>query len=152
MLAELAAINSAYGVVKGLLNNGREVHNCISQISKWAGLVEKAESNHRAERSRKGALGELEEALDTWQTIKRIREQETELKNLIIASTGDLNAWNDIVSIRTRQRKDKIARAKKAEQRKAKIQENIAIGSLIFLSVGTVVFIVILFLFSLGIA
>ena len=70
---------------------------------------------------------------------------------MIIATTGDLNAWNDIVSIRTQQRKNKAARAKKAELRKIKLQENIAIGSLIIVIVATVVFIVVLFLFSFGI-
>ena len=151
MLAELAALNSAYQVVKTALGNGAEVHNIVNKISAWAGLVEQAESKHRAERSRRGAVGELEEALDTWQTVKRIREQEQELKNMIIATTGDLNAWNDIVSIRTQQRKNKAARAKKAEARRAKIQENIAIGSIIILIIAFVMVILLLSLFSLGI-
>ena len=150
MLAELAAINSAYQVVRNLVSNGNELSGCIGQISKWAGLVEQAESRHRNERSRKGAMGELEEALDTWQTVKRIREQEEELRNMIIATTGNINAWNDIVSIRTRLRKEKANRLKKQQARRKKIQENIAIGTLIFIVAGSVVGAVVVSLLLMG--
>lgn len=150
MLAELAAINSAYQVVRNLVSNGNEISGCISQISKWAGLVEQAEKKHRSERTRKGAMGELEEALDTWQTVKRIREQEEELRNMIIATTGNINAWNDIVSIRTKLRKDKADKLQKQQIRRQKIQENIAIGTLIFIIAGSVVGAVVVALLLMG--
>jgi CHASE3 domain sensor protein len=150
VLAELAALNSAYGVVKAAIGNGAEIHNIVSKVSKWAGLVEEAESKHRSERTRKGAVGELEEALETWQTVKRIQEQEEELRNMIISTTGDLNAWNDIISIRTKLRKDKINRQKKAAARRRQLQENIAIGTLIFIIMGVFVAILVLFLLFSG--
>jgi len=150
MLAELAAINSAYQVVRNLVSNGSELSGYVSQISKWAGLVEQAESKHRQERTKQGAMGELEQALDTWQTVKRIQEQEEELRNMIIASSGNLNAWNDIVPIRTKIRKDKANRLKKQEARRKKIQENIAIGTLIFILAGSVVGAVVVALLLMG--
>ena len=150
MLAELAAINSAYGIVRSLVSNGNELSSCFGQISKWAGLVEQAESKHRSERTRKGVTGELEEALDTWQTVRRIREQEEELRNMIISTTGNMNAWNDIVAIRTRLRKEKANRLQKQEARRRKIQENIAIGTLIFIVAGSVVGAVVVALLLMG--
>lgn len=150
MLAELAALNSAYGIVKAAVGNGAEIHNIVSKVSKWAGLVEEAESRHRNERTKKNATGELEEALETWQTVKRIREQEEELRNMIISTTGDLNAWNDIVLIRTRLRKDKINRKKKDDARRRQLQENIAIGVLIFIIFGGVIAVVVVSLLLMG--
>ena len=150
MLAELAALNSAYGIVKAAVGNGAEIHSIVSKVSKWAGLVEEAESRHRNERTKKNATGELEEALETWQTVRRIREQEHELRNMIIATTGDLNAWNDIVSIRTRLRKDKINKRKKADARRRQLLDNFAIGTLIFLITGGVVAVVLVSLLLMG--
>ena len=143
MIAELVAINSAYAVVKTAIGNGAEIGSIANKIGKWVGLVEQAESQHRKERSRKGASsGELEEALSTWQTVKAIKEQETDLKNLIIAQTGNMNAWNEIVQIRTNLRKEKLAKKKKAENRRRQISENIQTFSMIVILVIIVMMVV----------
>lgn len=136
MLVELAAINSAYAIVRSAVANGREITDCAKQIGNYFGLVEQAESEHRKERNRNNATGELEEALETWANVKKIREHEVELKNLIISQSGNLNAWNEIVQIRTSIRKKKARLKKEAEQRQAQILEYTMWGSLVAVILG----------------
>ena len=89
MLAELAAANAAFGVIKSFISNGKELASCGKQISDF--VFAKAQIQKKASKQRaKGGSGDLEEFM----ALEKIKEQEKELKQLMIYA-GRPGLWED---------------------------------------------------------
>ena len=76
MLAELAAANAAFAVIKQAVRNGKEIAAAGSAIAEFVGAKEKLQSKA----AKKGNGSDLEEFM----ALEQIREKEEELKQMMI--------------------------------------------------------------------
>ena len=86
MLAELAAANAAFAVIKQAVTNGKEIAAAGSAIAEFVGAKEKLQSKA----AKKGNGSDLEEFM----ALEQIREKEEELKQMMII-LGRPGLWND---------------------------------------------------------
>ena len=89
MLAELAAANAAFGVIKSFISNGKELASCGKQISDFVFAKEQIQKKASKQRA-KGGSGDLEEFM----ALEKIKEQEKELNQLMIYA-GRPGLWED---------------------------------------------------------
>jgi len=123
MLAELAAANAAFSVIKTAIQNGREIADAGSAIAKFVGAKEDLEKKS----SKKGGGSDLEEFM----ALEKIREQEEQLKQIMIYA-GRPGLWGDWQKF---QAKARVARreAEEAARRKRKQYFEIAIIAFLFI-------------------
>lgn len=88
MIAELAAINAAYGVIKSFVNNGRELSECGTHISKFFDnknkLQQKVNSTPLSQRN----------TLEEFFALEQVHQKERELKDLMLIA-GRAGLWDD---------------------------------------------------------
>ena len=89
MLAELAAANAAFGVIKSFISNGKELASCGKQISDFVFAKEQIQKKASKQRA-KGGSGDLDEFM----ALEKIQAQEKELKQLMIYA-GRPGLWED---------------------------------------------------------
>ena len=126
MLAELAAANAAFAVIKTAVQNGSDIAKAGSAIAKFVG----AKEDLQKKANKKGGGNDLEEFM----ALEQIREQEEQLKQIMIY-TGRPGLWHDWqrfqAKARVARREEQIRLAKKRKQ----IIEWSIIGFLIFVIV-----------------
>tara|TARA_R100000149_G_C5777766_1_gene75149 strand:+ start:40 stop:471 length:432 start_codon:yes stop_codon:yes gene_type:complete len=122
MLAELAAANAAFAVIKQAVANGKEIAAAGNAIASFVGAKEKLERKAQ----QKGGGSDLEEFL----ALEKIKEQEKQLKELMIY-TGRPGLWNDWQRF---QAKARVAR-REAEVEAARRRKKIVEGTIIALFV-----------------
>lgn len=86
MLAELAAANAAFGVLKATIQNGKEIADAASAVAEFVGAKEKLQSKAQ----KKGGGSDLEEFM----ALEKIKQQEDELKTIMIYA-GRPGLWHD---------------------------------------------------------
>jgi len=90
MLAELAAVNAAYAVIKEVVSNGRELGECAGQLGKFfegkRKLEKKVIETPANERSR----------LEEFFALEEVRRKEKELKDYMLIA-GRPGLWDDWV-------------------------------------------------------
>jgi len=118
MLAELAAANAAFAVIKQAVSNGKEIAAAGSAIAQFVGAKEKLERKAQ----QKGGGSDLEEFL----ALEKIKEQEKQLKELMIY-TGRPGMWGDWQRF---QAKARVAR-REAEVAAARKRKKIIEGTII---------------------
>ncbi len=111
MLAELAAANAAFAVIKQAVSNGKEIAAAGNAIAQFVGAKEKLERKAQ----QKGGGSDLEEFL----ALEKIKEQEKQLKELMIY-TGRPGLWNDWqrfqAKARVSRREAEVAAARKRKK------------------------------------
>ena len=138
MLAELAAINAAYAVIKEVVSNGRELSECASQLGSFfegkRKLEKKVIETPVTERS----------TLQEFFALEEVRRKERELKDYMLIA-GRPGLWDDWVAFQKRHIANELAAAqakRKAEIEAAQRQEEITlmvcIGILFFMLVGVI--------------
>lgn len=126
MLAELAAANAAFAVIKTALANGKELSSLGSRVFDY--FDSKAKIQQQA--AKKGGGSDLEEFM----ALEQLKLQEEELRERMIYS-GRPGMWNDwlkfqaVAARKRREAKDEAAReaARRAEQL-ASLAEHIALA------------------------
>ena len=118
MLAELAAANAAFAVIKQAVANGKEIAAAGNAIASFVGAKEKLERKAQ----QKGGGSDLEEFL----ALEKIKEQEKQLKELMIY-TGRPGMWGDWQRF---QAKARVAR-REAEVAAARKRKKIVEGTII---------------------
>ncbi len=121
MLAELAAANAAFAVIKKTLQNGREIADCGKAISQFVtakdDLQKKGTKKKNSFWRRVG--GKSGDDLEEFMALEKIRQQEEQLKQVMIYC-GRPGLWHDWVRFQgeARVRRQKEAQdAKKAKER-----------------------------------
>ena len=114
MLAELAAANAAFSVIKSFVSNGKELASCGKQISDFVFAKEQIQKKASKQRA-KGGSGDLEEFM----ALEKIKEQEKELKQLMIYA-GRPGLWEDWQRFQAEARKSR----RYAEKMAAKQRED----------------------------
>ena len=126
MLAEIAAANAAFAVIKGALANGKELHQLGSRVFDY--FDNKAKIQEAA--TKKGGGSDLEEFM----ALEQLRQQEEELRERMVYA-GRPGMWNDWQKFQAqaarKRREDAEAAArekKRRAERLAQLTEYIAIG------------------------
>ena len=122
MLAELAAANAAFGVIKSFVSNGKELSGCVKQISDFVFSKEQLEKK-ASKKKASGGGGDLEEFM----ALEQIREKEEELKKIMIY-LGRPGLWQDWQRFQAEARKSRRYAEKMAEKRKQELIEYIGYG------------------------
>ena len=108
MLAELAAANAAFAVIKTAIQNGKDIAAAGSAIANFVG----AKEDLQRKASKKGNGSDLEEFM----ALEQIREQEEQLKQIMIYA-GRPGLWGDWqrfqAKARTARREAEVAAAKR---------------------------------------
>ena len=78
MLAELAAANAAFSVLKNFVSNGKELSGCVKQISDFVFSKEELEKK-ASKKKAKGGGTDLEEFM----ALEQIREKEKILRQRV---------------------------------------------------------------------
>jgi len=86
MLAELAAANAAFAVIKTAVQNGKDIAAAGSAIASFVG----AKEDLQRKANKKGGGSDLEEFM----ALEQIREQEEQLKQIMIYA-GRPGLWGD---------------------------------------------------------
>lgn len=126
MIAEIAAANAAFAVIKGALANGKELHQLGSRVFDY--FDNKAKIQEKA--TQKGGGSDLEEFM----ALEQLRQQEEELRERMVYA-GRPGMWGDWVKFQAaaaRKRREAQEAAKREKARKAarlaQLTEYIAIG------------------------
>ena len=113
MLAEIAAANAAFAVIKGALANGKELSALGSKVFDY--FDNKAKIQESA--TKKGGGSDLEEFM----ALEQLRLQEEELRERMVYA-GRPGMWNDWVKFQAaaaRKRREDAEAAKREKARKA---------------------------------
>ena len=114
MLAELAAANAAFAVIKNAINNGRELSSYASKI----GEITNAKEDLQRKVNKKRAAHQSTD-FEEFMALERIKEQEDELKQWMIYA-GRPGLWGDWVKFqkdaRVARREAEVAAEKKRKE------------------------------------
>ena len=128
MLAELAAANAAFSVIKSFISNGKELTGCAKHISDFVFAKEAIQKKANKQKS-KGGGADLEEFM----ALEQIREKEEELKKMMIY-LGRPGLWQDWQEFQAEARKSRRYQEKMAAKRQEEIMEYVGYGvALIFI-------------------
>lgn len=132
MLAEIAAANAAFAVIKTAIQNGRELADVANKIGDYVNATE--DLRKKGERKKRKGNTDLEEFLH----LEKLKQQEEELKQWMIYA-GRPNLWSDWQKFQANARKKRLAEAEAERKRQKKIIEITIISALmVVLGVGIV--------------
>ena len=123
MLAELAAANAAFSVIKQFVSNGKELSGCAKHISDFVFSKEEIERKAKKQRAKGVRTNDLEEFM----ALEQIREKEEELKKMMIY-LGRPGLWQDWQSFQAEARKSRRYQEKMAQKRKEELMEYLGYG------------------------
>lgn len=112
MLAELAAANAAFAVIKEAVNNGGDLIAAGSKLGEYFGL--KSEISKKAQRKGSGS--------DEFWALEKIKLQEEELKQMMIYQ-GRAGLWDDWLLFQSQKKRERDAAERAEKARIAKRKE-----------------------------
>lgn len=122
MLAELAAANAAFQVIKAALNNGKELSALGGRVFDY--FDNKAKIQEKA--TKKAASGTPRSDMEEFMALEQLNAQETELRERMVYA-GRPGMWDDWVKFQAqaarRRREDKEAASRAAAKRKKKMED-----------------------------
>lgn len=124
MLAEIAAANAAFSVLKTAIANGKEIADAASSVAQFVGAKESLQRKAQ----RKGGGSDLEEFM----ALEKIRQQEEELKQIMIY-TGRPGLWHDWQRFQAKARTARREAEVEAAKRRKKIVEGTIITIFVLL-------------------
>jgi len=134
MLAELAAANAAFAVIKQCVQNGRELTAAGEAIAKF--VTAKEELQRKG--SKKKARGVNTPDLEEFMALEKIREQEEQLKQFMIYA-GRPGLWNDWQKFQAEARKSRRVQEELARRRREEMIEMMGYGLVAVIIVGALV-------------
>ena len=136
MLAELAAANAAFGIIKNFVSNGKDLASCGKQISDFVFAKEKIEKEVSKQKARGIAGGDLEEFM----ALEELRQKEEELKQIMIY-VGRPGLWADWQKFQAQARKARREQERLAQRRREEILEYVgySIAFIALLGLGGII-------------
>lgn len=122
MLAELAAANAAFGVIKEALSNGGELYALGKQVSGYFDAKSQIEKN--AQKKGKGS--------EEFFAREQLRQQEEELKDLFVY-LGRPGLWDDWLQFQADRKKEREAEERDIKDKVRKRRERLYNGFMIAL-------------------
>tara|TARA_R100001440_G_scaffold26434_2_gene43035 strand:+ start:5112 stop:5552 length:441 start_codon:yes stop_codon:yes gene_type:complete len=142
MLAELAAANAAFGIIKQAVQNGRELQEASGAIVKYVGARE--ELSRRAKKKKKPGVQSSE--LEEFMALEKLKQQEAQLKELMIW-TGRPGLWKDWQAFQAQARKSRRVQEALARKRREELLQAVSIFVGILVGIGGVVGLIVWALF-----
>lgn len=113
MLAELAAANAAFAVIKQAVQNGRELADAGSAITKYVGAKE--ELSRRAKKKKRPGTSNSD--LEEFMALEKLKQQEEQLRETMIWS-GRPGLWKDWQAFQAQARKSRRVQEALAKKRR----------------------------------
>lgn len=137
MLAELAAANAAFAIIKQTIQNGRELHTAGKAI---ADFTHAKDALHvRGNKKRSGFMaklrGQTADDLEEFMALEQIREKEEQLKQFMIY-VGRPGLHGDWVRFQVDARKRRQREAEQAKKDREQLMENLGLGLLALVGVA----------------
>jgi hypothetical protein len=102
MIAELAAFNAAFGVVKQFIENGKDLHDCFGQIGQMVNAKEDLKA--RQQKNKKSLFASDAEE---FMALEQIAKAEEELKDFMVYF-GRAGLWDDFIIFQAKARKARL--------------------------------------------
>lgn len=131
MLAEIAAANAAFAVIKSAIMNGREIADVAGKVGEYVNATEDLRKKGEKKKRKGAGGGDLEEFMH----LEKLRQQEEQLKQLMIY-TGRPGLWSDWQRFQAQARKQRIAEAEARRRKRQKILEYTGASLLIIVLIG----------------
>ena len=125
-VSAIAVATTAYRGIVSAYKAGKQIESMSADIGKWMGAIADVKQAHQEKKTSRFKNVE-EQALDTFQALKKAEKMEMDLKNFLIANYG-FNAWNDLQRIQRDMRKAKLEEKRKKEKRVEEIMELLGLG------------------------
>jgi len=140
MIAELAAANAAYDVIKQTIANGQEIYHAAEAMAQYFGL--------KNEIQKKAHEHGYKSDLEAFMASEQLKAQEDELKQLMVWQ-GRAGMWNDWLEFQSQMKASREKEAKEKElarqRRKKRLIEWTIIGTICVSALGALGFIIWLF-------
>ena len=131
MLAELAAANAAFAVIKQAVQNSGDLARAGTAIAKFVGAKEDLEK--KVAGKNKSSVGGSD--LQAFLALEQVKEAEYELKKIMIY-IGRPRLWSDWQAFQAKCRTERRELEKKARRRKEFILEMFVGAMAVFIMVG----------------
>ena len=139
MIAELAAANAAFGVIKETIANGKELYEAGQALADYFGL--------KAEIQKKAHEHGYKSDLEAFMATEQLKEYEYTLKQMMVWQ-GRAGLWTDWLDYQrkmkeSREAAEKAEKAKKAKRKKqiVDICISIGVGVSVLSAIGLVIYI-----------
>jgi hypothetical protein len=141
MIAELAAANAAFDVIKQTIQNGKEIYEAGEALAKYFGL--------KTEIQKKAHQHGYKSDLEAFMAAEKLKAQEEELKQMMIYQ-GRAGMWDDWLQFQAQcaqsRKQEEQDRIKSADKRKKALGEiAIAVGLVLFVVIAVTCFVILLF-------
>lgn len=123
MLAELAAANAAFAIIKQCVQNGQDIAKAGKAIGTFVSAKEELQRAGNKKRARGVGGSDLEEFM----ALEQIKQKEQQLKELMIYA-GRPGMWRDYERFCEEAKSGRDAARKAAQRRAAEIRERIGLG------------------------
>ena len=123
----IAIATASFTALKKGFSLSKDVYAMANDIGKFMDAIDSVKSNHKEQKKKYGSVGE--EALQTFVANRKAQEMENELRNFLIANYG-FNAWQDVLRIQAKIRKERIAMK---EKRRKQIEQAVEIAFIILI-------------------
>jgi hypothetical protein len=147
MLAEIAAANAAFAVIKGALANGKELHQLGSRVFDYFDNKAKIQENA----TKKGGGSDLAEFM----ALEQLRQQEEELRERMVYAgrPGMWADWQKFQAAAARKRReakeDAEREALRRKEQLARLVEYTALGMASLVLAGLIIYGIILYMLHL---
>ena len=147
MIAEIAAANAAFAVIKGALANGKELHQLGSRVFDYFDNKAKIQENA----TKKGGGSDLAEFM----ALEQLHQQEEELRERMVYAgrPGMWNDWQKFQAQAARKRREDAEAIKREQARRAarlaQLTEYIAIGMASVVLAALIIYGIVLYMLHL---
>jgi len=141
VLAELAACNAAFSVIRTAISNGKEIADVASSVASFVGAKETLEKKA----NKNGSGSDLESFL----ALEKVRQQEQDLKEAFIYY-GRPGLWSDFQKFQAKARTARREAEAAAARRRQKIIDGTIIAAFVAGCLAVVTGLVLLILHEQG--
>lgn len=128
MLAELAAINGAFAIIKTTVANGKELASAGKAIADFVNAKEELQSKQRKKKA--SVFGN---DFEEFMALEKVKQQEAELQSWM-QLYGRAGLWPDWVKFQAEARKQRQKAIEEQNRKREELKEAIGIFALVFLS------------------
>lgn len=140
----IAAASTAFGLIKKGFAAGRDIESMYSDIGKWMGAC--SDVNHSVKMANNPPVFKKlfagssveQEAMDAFAAKKKAEAMEEELRNWINLTHGP-NAWNDLLKMQIKIRKQRQETLYKQAELRRNMLQVIGIILLVIIFVGAII-------------
>ena len=116
---------TAFAAIKAAVSAGQELVNVTKQIGEFFDGVDDLRNKHNKKKN-SAFSSEDENAMETFVALQKAKDAEEELRELIIHLRG-YSAWQELIAIRARVRREKKEREEEQARLKAERFESLVI-------------------------